>query len=83
VTGRTWACRVYCDWPDCTNEADGLLDGQYGRRKLPEGWTDLMLRMMFINDYSDQKSDFCPLHSQCTIADLAAAPWPGLEGKPA
>jgi hypothetical protein len=83
MSGQIWACRVRCDWPDCTNETDALLDSQYSPRKLPDGWTDLRLKRMFINDYTDQKSDFCPLHSQCTIADMAAAPWPELAGKPA
>jgi hypothetical protein len=80
MSDRKWACRIRCDWIGCTTETEAVLDSQESKRELPEGWTDLMLKFLFIGDYTDQKKEFCPEHSQCTIADLAAAPWHDLRG---
>jgi hypothetical protein len=76
MSDRKWACRIGCDWVGCIAETDVTLDSiGSDHHQLPEGWVDLEMHLFFLDTFNEKKKIFCPEHSRCTIADLAAAPW--------
>jgi hypothetical protein len=70
-----YANRLRCDWPGCRMEGDVTLasQGEHSYREiLPPGWESLRAKgYVAMRDMRGlDMSDFCPVHSQCSIHTL-------------
>jgi hypothetical protein len=80
-----WARTVRCDWPECTQQADVMLDEAWPDRTMPTGWLDLTQHLQCIDHFGSRLGELCPVHAASTFlaASMAWSTLAAARGVPA